>query len=194
MDSKNLRVKFSQGEIVIELEGDSSIVLSELRSIKKDGVGRLVEFFGHPLPETAAASGAHPTDKGPQPPVTVHKDIKGFPPLKDIVLKDLPKSEPEWITVYSYFASTAGKKVFTRDELWKQYKSSGRDTESRSANLSNNIKQAVKKGWLSSISKDSFSLLPDGVLKAQEIAKREKPAKKRILKPRAKKSKRETKS
>ena len=46
MDDKNLRVKFSQGDVVTELEGDSSTVLSEFRSIKKEGVGKLVEFFG----------------------------------------------------------------------------------------------------------------------------------------------------
>ncbi len=163
MDSKNLRVKFSQGDIVVELEGESSTVLSEFRSIKKDGVGKLVEFFGHPVQQQIPSGGTQTAGKDVQPLVAVHKDIKGFPPLKDIVLKDLPKSEPEWIAVYAYFASNAAKRTFTRDELWEQYKSSGRASESRSANLSNNIKQAVKKGWLSSVSDDAFSLLPDGV-------------------------------
>lgn len=48
--------------------------------------------------------------------------------------------------------------------------SSERASENRNANLSNNIKQAVKKGWLSSVSNDTFSLLPDGVSEAQKIA------------------------
>lgn len=187
MDNKSLRVKFSKGETVIELEGDSSTVLSEIRSIKKDGVGRLVEFFGHPSLQTPPPSVSHANGKDSQPTIMIHKDIKGFPPLKDIVLKCLPKSEPEWIAIYSYFASNAGKKEFTRDDLWEQYKSSGRDTDNRRANLSNNIKQAVNKNWLSNISNDSFSLLPDGISRAQEIAKREKPAKRRILKIHAKK-------
>ena len=165
MENKNLRVKFSQGEVVIELEGDSATVLSELRSIKKDGVGRLVEFFAHSSSPPKLPSGVKLTGKASQLSAVVHQDIKGFPSLNDIVLKDLPKSEPEWIAVYSYFSSNAGKKTFTRDELWEQYKSSGRVTENRNANLSNNIKQTVKSGWLSKISNDTFSLLPDGVSK-----------------------------
>ncbi len=193
MDDKNLRVKFSQGDVVIELEGDSSTVLSELRSIKKEGVGKLVEFFGQVPTLRSPIQTAIPAPKDSQPPRTVHKDIKGFSPLKDIVLKGLPKSEAEWITVYGYFASNGGKKEFTRDELSEQYKDSRRATKSRGHNLTNSIKQATIKGWLSSISQDTFSLLPDGVQKAQEIAAREKPPKRRLVRARTKKEKAEAK-
>lgn len=193
MEKANLRVKFSHGEITIELEGDSSTVLTELRSLKKDGTGRLLEFFGGASVQSVAVIQPLQSGKVTPPAPLHHVDVKGFPPLNDIVLKDLPKSESEWIVVYSYFASNGAKKTFTRDELWGQYKTSGRDTTGRSNNLTNNIKRAVSKNWLSNITEDTFSLLGDGIAKAKEIASREKSAKKRIVKPRGKKNTKETK-
>lgn len=194
MEKNNLRVKFSHGDITVELEGESSTVLTELRSLKKDGTGRIVEFFGMTSVQPTTVVQPSQTGKTTTPVALPHVDVKGFPPLKDIVLKDLPKSEPEWICIYGYFASNGGKKIFTREELWGQCKTSERANENRNANLSNNIKQAVMKGWLSNVSEDTFSLLANGVTKAKEITSREKPAKKRVVKSRTKKTTKEAKS
>lgn len=193
MEKGNLRVKFSHGEIMIELKGDSTTVLNELRSLKKDGTGKLMEFFR--MVSTLPSAGIQSPQVGTATTLKAHHlDIKGFPPLNDIVLKNLPKSESEWIAIYGYFASNMGKKTFTRDELWGQYKTSGRDTKGRNNNLTNNIKQAVSNGWLSNITEDTFSFLEDGIIKAKEIASREKAAKKRSVRPRVKKNTKEGKA
>lgn len=183
MDKKQIKVRISRGDIVIELEGDSSTVISELRALKKEGVGKLDEFFsGVSLQQDVFSQDQSGSEQKP-PKI----DIKGFLPLKDIVLKDLPKSEPEWIVVYSYFASNGGKKQFTRKDLWQQYKGSKRDTKSRRDNLTNNITQAVRGGWISAIATNTFSLLQDGIVKAKNIVTRKKRPKKRT--PRKKKKK-----
>ncbi len=193
METSNIRVKFSHGDIMIELEGDASTVLSELRSLKKDGTGKLLEFFGILPAHSSTTIQPHHDGKVTHPPAQ-HIDLKNFPPLNDIVLRNLPKSEAEWIAIYGYFASNGGKKTFTRDELWNQYKTSQRNTKGRRDNLTNNIKQAVSKSWISNISEDTFSLLDEGIAKAKEIVSREKAPKKRIIKSRNKKTAKESKA
>lgn len=193
MNNKQIRVRISHGEIVIELEGDSSTVISELRALKKEGIGKLSEFFGARISQLDAVSQVKPTKKPKPGQEPLDVGFKNLPSLSDIVLKALSKNEPEWIVIYSYFVSKVGQKTFTRAELWEQYKISGRVTKGRSSNLSNNIRRAVQKGWLSTTTKNTYTLLPDGINKAEEIGSRKKPPKKKIVQKKKKKVKKEGK-
>lgn len=177
MATKQIKVKISSGNTVIELEGDTTTVLAEFKSLKKNGVGKLSKISTGTAPATSA--------EGTGQEQLLPAQTKKLPPLHDIVLKALPKSEPEWILIYSCFASKEGAVVFSRKDLLSLYKSSKRMTENRRANLSNNLKQAVTKGWLSNIANDQYSLLPDGKIKAQEIVTRERASKRKSAKKRS---------
>ena len=77
MGSSNLRIKFSHGDMVIELEGESSTVLSELRSLKKEGVGKLVEFFGVAVEHPPTQDSGQPRGKArPPAPSKILRDCR----------------------------------------------------------------------------------------------------------------------
>ena len=104
-----------------------------------------------------------PSNQGSNSP-TLNND---YPVMKDIVIRDLPKTEREWILIYALYSSDFGKSVITRDDLMNKYGESNRKTDSRFANLSNNIKNMVKAGQLKFINDNEILL----TLTGQEIAK-----------------------
>lgn len=108
------------------------------------------------------------TDK----PKTVHPELKDFPVMKDIVIRDLPKTEREWILIFALYSSDYGTKVFTRDNIVSKYDESNRKTNSRIANVSNNIKSMVKAGQIKFINDDDMLLTENGKQIAIEILNR----------------------
>ncbi len=95
------------------------------------------------------------------------QDSTAFPVMKDIVIRDLAKTEREWILIYALYSSDYGKKTLTREDLINRYSESNRRTDSRIANLSNNLKTLIKSGQLKYINDDEMLLTSQG----QEIAK-----------------------
>jgi hypothetical protein len=55
MAGETLRVRYQRGDAVIELEGDAESVLAELASLRADGFGMLMEFFGLLAPTVSSA-------------------------------------------------------------------------------------------------------------------------------------------
>lgn len=98
--------------------------------------------------------------------------LKGFPVMKDIVIRDLAKTEREWILIYALYSSDFGKNVITRDNIWEKYQESNRVTHSRRTNLTNNIKNMIKSGQLKFINDDEMLLTESGVQTATEILNR----------------------
>jgi hypothetical protein len=95
-----------------------------------------------------------------------------YPVMKDILIRDLPKTEREWLLIYSLYTSEFGKNVITRDDLIIKYSESNRKTESRLKNLSNNIKNMVKAGQLKFINDNEMLLTSSGQEIAREILNR----------------------
>lgn len=94
-----------------------------------------------------------------------------IPTLEDIKLRDLAKSETEWILVYAYFASQMGKKVFTKENVSQLYKDTKRDTLNNRKNLSQNFKNISKALYIKSTNEKDFILLPKGMEKVAEVLK-----------------------
>jgi hypothetical protein len=94
-----------------------------------------------------------------------------YPTLKDIKLRDLPKTETEWLLIYAYYASEFGTKEFTKKDLLRLYEDSDRKTRNRLSNLSKNIKQNVTALFFKSTndSTSTFIILPNGKKKILEI-------------------------
>ncbi|MBW8323931.1 MAG: hypothetical protein K0M50_04120 [Prolixibacteraceae bacterium] len=94
-----------------------------------------------------------------------------IPTLEDIKLRDLAKSETEWILVYAYFASQMGTKVFTKENINQLYKETKRNTLNNSKNLFRNFKTILKALYIKSTNGNDFILLPKGIEKVVEILK-----------------------
>lgn len=85
-----------------------------------------------------------------------------YPVMKDIVIRDLAKTEREWILIYALYSSNFGVDVLTREMLVSKYNESGRRTSSRISNLSNNIRNLVKAGQLKFINDNDMLLTSKG--------------------------------
>jgi hypothetical protein len=105
---------------------------------------------------------------------TQHED---YPTLKQLLIKNYPKNETEWILCYAFFASEYGEDTFRKEDITVRYKENGRYTASTNANLSNNINSCIKKDWIKDVNKDEFILKQEGIDYAKEILKGNSTAK-----------------
>ena len=94
-----------------------------------------------------------------------------YPTLKQVVLKNMPKSEAEWVLCYAFYASNYGNDSFFKDSILDKYKESNRDTKIRLGNLVNNIHSCIKKDWIKDINKNEYTINDCGIVYAKEILK-----------------------
>ncbi|PWG80664.1 hypothetical protein [Pararcticibacter amylolyticus] len=95
-------------------------------------------------------------------------DPSEYPSLRDLMIKNYPKNENEWILCYSFYSSKFGTDTFTRDEILEKYRENNRLNKSTSGNLNNNIAACIKKDWIKT-SGENFILKPEGINYAREI-------------------------
>lgn len=110
--------------------------------------------------------------------------------LKDVLIKNLAKTEPELIVVIAYYNSNFGKDTFTRQSILDSYKENNISTPNRRKNLLANLSSLIKKSVLSTITEEDLSISADGCEYAINILSGNSTTKKR--KPRPKKSKSKT--
>ncbi|OCX54221.1 hypothetical protein BEL04_08150 [Mucilaginibacter sp. PPCGB 2223] len=101
---------------------------------------------------------------------TQQEDDNDYPSLKDLVVKNYPKTEPEWVLCYAFFASKFGTDTFKREDIIEKYKENNRSSTSTTANLANNINSCIKKDWIKS-QNNTFIIKPEGIAYAKEILK-----------------------
>lgn len=99
------------------------------------------------------------------------------PTLKQLVIKNYPKNETEWIMCYAFLASQYGEDTFKKADILEKYKESNRLTDSTRANIGNNINGCIKKDWIKDINKDEFILKPEGIAYVKEVLKGNSTAK-----------------
>ena len=92
-----------------------------------------------------------------------------YPTLKDLLIKNYPKTETEWILCYAFYSSKYGTDTFKKDDILEKYKENNRLSNSTGANLSNNINSCVKKDWLKSINASDFVVKEEGLTYVKEI-------------------------
>lgn len=100
------------------------------------------------------------------------KQNSEYPIMKDIVIRDLAKTEREWILIYALYSSNFGADVITREEISNKYTESNRKTTSRMNNLTNNINNMVKSGQLKFINDEEMLLTSTGIEIAKDILNR----------------------
>lgn len=174
--SEVLKLKVCIGAANIELEGEGNLVHTIFLELREKGLGKLSEHsVVQPIAELPKENGlaASTQEEMDKDDASVQpKDLSNIPSLDTIVIKNLPKTEAEWILIYAFFVSEQGTKAFTEDNLREIYHSSGRWNESRRKNFSANVKKTVMEDWLSSINDSTYSLLEAGASKALEILQR----------------------
>lgn len=173
--SEVFKLKVCMGEAKVELEGDGNLVQSIFLELRENGLGKLSESSSiQPrveLPKEdieALTSDSNSKETIPQQ-TNLSYDL---PSIDTIVIKNLPKTEAEWILIYAFFVSDQGNETFTENDIRDMYHSSGRWNESRGKNFSTNMKKAVMVDWLSSVNDSTYSLLDTGISKAHEILQR----------------------
>ena len=97
---------------------------------------------------------------------------KDYPIMKDIVVRDLAKTEREWMLIYALYSSNFGSDVFTREDLLTKYADSNRKTIIRIKNLTNNIRRMVRANQIKFINDDEMLLTTNGKEVALEILNR----------------------
>ena len=95
-----------------------------------------------------------------------------FPAMRDNVIRNVAKSEREWILLYAFYSSNFGKKEFTRKDLMNAYSESKRRTSQRIKNLTLNINTLVKQGSITFLNDEDILLTDSGVTLAKEILNR----------------------
>ena len=96
-------------------------------------------------------------------------DLNEFPAMKEIVKRDLPKSEPEWVLVYCVYASNFGEEPFTESDIKNQYEQSGRKNANRIANFSNNIKRLLNSLYIKVLNDTEYILKHEGLNYAKQV-------------------------
>ncbi|GGF09644.1 hypothetical protein [Hymenobacter cavernae] len=92
-----------------------------------------------------------------------------YPTLKDIVMRDLPKVETDWVLLYAFYASNFAKDQFVKSDISDKYDESGRRDKQRIKNLSQNFKKCVMRKWLKNISGETYLITVDGKSYAEQI-------------------------
>lgn len=169
MIDPELEAIFKCTELLKELDDEAKIrVLQYLINRYKLTPGHQTSF--HPNGSTAPSpTGQLPVGRTIDTPAAKATFSGSHPAIKDIVAKDLPKSEPEWVLIYCYYASDFGEHMFTREDIIAIYEESKRWTLVRNKNLSANIAAAVKKDWIKSINTSDFTILEEGRQYAEDI-------------------------
>lgn len=103
--------------------------------------------------------------------VSTINTTEDYPTLKQLLIKNLPKNETEWILCYAFFASNYGEDTFKRDHLLEKYRESNRSSKGNISNLNNNLNSCIKKDWFKDINKDEFIIRPEGISYAKEVLK-----------------------
>lgn len=95
-----------------------------------------------------------------------------YPVMRDVVVRDLAKTESEWILLYGFYSSQYGTMEFTREDLAGMYETSKRKTNSRFKNLNNNLKTLIRQGLFKYINDTQMLMSNLGKNKAQDILNR----------------------
>ena len=174
-DSK-LRIKLNIGSFNIEIEGASEDVNSQFDDLKKNGLGEIVDQLAPLINSPIQKINTKPnSDNTSQEPLLLEEGNTqniDFTSLQNIVYKQLPNSETEWLLIYSYYLNSEGKNTFARRDFIQKYEESNRKTEQRIKNLSASIKGAVSKNWISALNETDFIITEKGKNYATQILSR----------------------
>lgn len=154
----DLRIKVKFGDFEIELQGEKDTVREEFRELKEKGLENLLSNVNQLSINSRNSSS--PNQHG-IPPAN-KTDIGSYPSMKDVILKQLPQTEVEWVLIYAFYSSEYSTKYFTHSDVVAMYDTTSRKTNNRIANLSNNIKSLFKSEFLTAINDEEYLVTESG--------------------------------
>lgn len=89
--------------------------------------------------------------------------------LKDVLIKNLTKSEPELLAIICFYNSKYGVDTFTRQSINDAYRDNNIATEQRRKNLSGNLNSLIRKSLVQTITDEDLSITPEGIEYANNI-------------------------
>lgn len=95
--------------------------------------------------------------------------LADYPSLKELLLKNYPKNEAEWILCYSFYASNFGNDSFTIEQVKEKYRENNKYSLSNQKNFATNIGKCVKNDWIKHINGDEYFIKDDGKTYAIQI-------------------------
>lgn len=133
---------------------------------------------------------AEPKDLDNLPMNTSNFLASGHIALKDILIKNLTKTEAELLIIVGFYNSNYGKTTFTRQSILDSFRENNISSEQRRKNLTQNLNSLIKKSHFNTITDDELSISAEGCEYAINILSGNSTTKKR--KPRLKKTKSNT--
>lgn len=169
----DFKLRVSIGSANIELEGESELVNKFFNEIRDKGLGKLAEFHIAPILQSEFpietemnqdnVNQIKPTE------VVVDNACPNYPTLTDIVLSNKIKKEPNWILVYTLYATEFGTKSVSKKEISSMYKKTNRYTSARSKNFAANIKKLVTDKLISAINDNDFIITDKGKEESKKL-------------------------
>jgi hypothetical protein len=164
-----LKMKFKLHQLEFELEGDQEVVKEQFENFKsfisKDLLPKINVQPLQTAPVFAEEEQKQLPSRSKEDPV----DFGDIPELREVVLRDLPKSEPDWILVFACYKTSFGKESFSEQDIKDQYDKTERTNKSRLANLSNNIKSLLNKKYIKVHNDTNYLIKPEGLEYAYKI-------------------------
>lgn len=169
MDS--LKIKFKLHGLEFELEGNETTVKEEFEKFKSFITVDLLSKVNIVAPLITTITPEQRFNQIGQSEEVTSFNLTDIPTLQEIKLRDLAKSETDWLMIYVYYASEGGTKEFTRENIIQLYKDTDRKTDKRIGGLSQLFKNISKALYVKSTNDINFILLDKGKAKVMEIFK-----------------------
>ena len=174
---ENLKMKFKLHGLEFEIEGNEAVVKEEFANFRSFITGELLSKVNIVSPSTATISA--PERKTNYLETAEVEDVvdEEYPVLKEVVKRDLPSTEVNWVLIYCFYASQFGKNPFTVKDISSLYVETGRKTKNRSVKMSNNLTSLLNKGFIKVHNDDEYLLKLSGVEFAKKILSGNAPTK-----------------
>lgn len=95
--------------------------------------------------------------------------VKDKPSIKDILIKNYAKTEPDLALVIAYYESNFGNDSFERHRFVEVYKENNLMNDQRRKNLTSVIRGLIRKSYIKTITDNTFSVLTEGIKQAEAV-------------------------
>ena len=157
------KLKIDIGSVHIELEGASNCVHAIFSEIRAQGLGKLSipNYINDNDDNLEIKKEEKELLKDVQLTENKRKSITSentseLPNINEIVIKDIPQTECEWIIIYALYCSENVTKTFTMEDIRQMYRNTNRYTDSRNKNFATNFKKCVNDNYFSCINDKDF--------------------------------------
>lgn len=164
-----LKMKFKLHQLEFELEGNQEVVKEQFENFKSFIANDLLPKINVQPLQTITPAQEVKTKQLTDFSGASSTDFDEIPELKEVVLRDLPKSEPDWILIYACYKTSFGKESFSDQDIKDQYDKTERNNKSRMANLSKNIKSLLNKKYIKVHNDTHYLVKPEGLEYAIQI-------------------------